>query len=79
MRAHEYQLDQSLCNRSYYFNYRYGSTDHLRTFLKKMFKSGLGFFQFLQQGMNEKTGLDIYLNALEAHTLRITHPWMKEE
>ncbi|HLP47436.1 MAG TPA: hypothetical protein VK469_15920, partial [Candidatus Kapabacteria bacterium] len=48
-------------------------------FFKKMAKSGLGFFQFLRQGMKEKTGLDIYLNTLEEHTLRITHPWMKEE
>ncbi|MDQ1350947.1 MAG: hypothetical protein QG657_1249, partial [Acidobacteriota bacterium] len=48
-------------------------------FLKRMVKSGRGFFQFLRQGMNEKTGLDIYLNTLEEQTLRVTHPWMKEE
>lgn len=48
-------------------------------FFKRMAKSGVGLFRLVRQGMKEKTGLDIYLNTLEEHTLLITHPWMKEE
>lgn len=48
-------------------------------FLKILKNSGLGLFDFLQRGKKEKTGLDTYLNTLADKTLRISHPWMKED
>jgi len=46
---------------------------------KMMKKSGLGLFDFFRRGVKEKTGLDTYRKTLEEKTLRISHPWMKEE
>ena len=48
-------------------------------FLKMLKKRGLGLFDFLRRGFKEKTGLETYLNTLSDKTLRISHPWMKED
>ncbi|UCH92297.1 MAG: NACHT domain-containing protein [Candidatus Aminicenantes bacterium] len=48
-------------------------------FLKKLAKSGLGLLDFFRRGVKEKTGLDTYRKTLEEKTLRISHPWMKED
>jgi hypothetical protein len=47
--------------------------------LKKLAKSGLGLVDFFRRGVKEKTSLDIYRKTLEDKTLRISHPWMKED
>ena len=48
-------------------------------FLKKLAKSGLGLLDFFRRGVKEKTGLDTYRKTLEEKTLRISHPWMKQD
>jgi predicted NACHT family NTPase len=48
-------------------------------FLKKLAKSSLGLVDFFRRGVKEKTGLDTYRKTLEEKTLRISHPWMKED
>lgn len=48
-------------------------------FLKKLAKSGLGLLDFSRRGVKEKTGLDTYRKTLEEKTLRISHPWMKQD
>jgi DNA polymerase III delta prime subunit len=45
----------------------------------RFWKSGKNFAGFFLRKRKEKTGLDYYREDLEAKTLRISHPWMKEE
>lgn len=45
----------------------------------RFWKSGRNFAGFFLRKRKEKTGLDYYREDLEAKTLRISHPWMKEE
>jgi len=47
--------------------------------VKKFLKSGSKIFIFLRQRTKEETGLELYRKTLEEKTLRISHPWMKEE
>ncbi len=48
-------------------------------FFKMLKKLVLGLFDFFQRGFKEKPGLETYLNTLVDKTLRISHPWMKED
>jgi hypothetical protein len=47
--------------------------------LSRLRKSGFGMFELFRRRSKEKTGLEIYRQTLEDRTLRISHPWMKEE
>lgn len=47
--------------------------------LKLIKKSGSQLFSKFQQRKKEETGLEIYRCTLEEKTLRISHPWMKED
>jgi predicted NACHT family NTPase len=47
--------------------------------LKLLRKSGSEIFSRLKRGKKEKTGLENYRKTLEDKTLRISHPWMKED
>lgn len=47
--------------------------------LKRFGISGLRIFALSRRRKKEKTGLETYRQTLEDRTLRISHPWMKEE
>jgi hypothetical protein len=47
--------------------------------LSRLRKSGFGMFELFRRGSREKTGLETYRQTLEDRTLRISHPWMKED
>ena len=50
-----------------------------RIIYKGGIESGKRFAGFFLRKIKEKTGLDYYREDLEAKTLSISHPWMKEE
>ena len=52
---------------------------YLNFLLTRFWKSGKSFAGFFLRKIKEKTGLDYYREDLEAKTLGISHPWMKEE
>jgi predicted NACHT family NTPase len=47
--------------------------------VKRLRKRGFGMFELSRRRKKEKTGLETYRQTLEDRTLRISHPWMKEE
>lgn len=47
--------------------------------IKLVRKSGSQLFSKFRQRKKQETGLEIYQRTLEEKTLRISHPWMKED
>ena len=47
--------------------------------IKRLKKRSFGIFELSRRWKKEKTGLETYRQTLEDRTLRISHPWMKEE
>ena len=51
----------------------------IKGLLKGALKPGFRMFALFRRRKKEKTGLETYRQTLEERTLRISHPWMKEE